>query len=486
VTPTDERGERNDALAADDDAVGPAPRGASDRAGVALALRYDRGTLLLDGPGADEPVPEGYVWDGRVRRWRARGDRYAATVEYYRGAALEDRARAYARLDGLRHLSTRAARYYQDEAVAAWKAARWRGVVVLPTGAGKSYVAERVIAEARRSTLVVVPTLDLLSQWWAGLRAAFGVEIGVLGGGSHTLADITVTTYDSASLHLDRYGDRFGLVVWDEAHHLPAPGYARAAESCIAPLRLGLTATPERPDGLHTRMTELVGPIVYRREITELAGDFLAAYDTEVVTVRLTDAEQERYDALRARYRAFVDAQGIRMGGPDGWKRFLVAASRSREGRAAFKAFQESRSIAHGTARKVDVVRALVARHWGRRTIVFTNDNASAYRIAEVLLAPCITHHTDVRERRAWLDAFGNGDLNLLVTSRVLNEGVDLPAAEVAIVVSGTSTVRESVQRLGRILRPREGKHAVLYELVAEGTTETRASERRRDHDAYR
>jgi superfamily II DNA or RNA helicase len=453
---------------------------------VAPTLHYEGGTLLLDGPGPESVVPSGFVWDARVRCWRARGDQYAAVVDHYRGQELDDRARAYARLNTLRHLSTRKSRFYQEEAVAAWRAARWRGVVVLPTGAGKSHVAERAIAEVRRSTLVIVPTLDLLSQWWAGLRAAFGVEIGVLGGGSHTLADITVSTYDSAAIHLDRYGNRFGLVIWDEAHHLPAPGYARAAESCIAPLRLGLTATPERPDGLHARMAELVGPIVYRREITELAGDFLAAYRTEVVTVRLADLEQARYDQLRARYRAFVDAQGIRMGGPDGWRRFLVAAARSREGRAAFKAFQESRAIAHGTERKVDLVRALVARHWGQRTIVFTNDNASAYRIAELLLAPCITHHTDVRERRAWLDAFGNGGLNLLVTSRVLNEGVDLPAAEVAIVVSGTSTVRESVQRLGRILRPKEGKQAVLYELVAEGTTETQASERRRDHDAYR
>lgn len=450
------------------------------------SVRFEGGTLVLDGadPAA---LPPGFAWDPRIGRARAPANAYAALVEAAReaGIALDDRARAYKKLDGLRHLGARTARHYQEEAVAAWRAARWRGTIVLPTGAGKSYVAERVIAEARRSTLVVVPTLDLLSQWYGNLRAAFGEEVGLLGGGQHDVRDITVSTYDSACIHLERYGDRFGLVVWDEAHHLPAPAYARAAESCIAPLRLGLTATPERPDGGERRMYELVGPVCYRREITELAGDFLAEYTTEVVTVRLTDAERAAYEQLRGRYRAFVADQGIRMGGPDGWKQFLRASSRSKEGRAAFRAFQESRRIAHGTERKLELVRALVAQEWGRRTIVFTNDNDSAYRIAGMLLAPCITHHTDVKERRAWLDAFGAGEVTVLVTSRVLNEGVDLPAAEVAIVVSGTSTVRESVQRLGRILRPGRDKQAVLYELVAEGTTEVHASERRREHDAY-
>jgi superfamily II DNA or RNA helicase len=453
-------------------------------------LRFDRGTLLLRGPSEADvaTLGEGFLWDARVGAARAPANRYAALVEALRAreVAFTDEARGYNRLDELRHLSTRQARWYQDEAVAAWRANRWQGVIVLPTGAGKSYVAERVIAEARRSALIVVPTLDLLSQWYGNLRAAFGVEIGLLGGGQHQVEDITVSTYDSLVLHAERLGGRFGLVIWDEAHHLPAPIYARAAESLVAPLRLGLSATPERPDGLHARMFELVGPIVYRREITELAGDFLAEYRTEVLTVRLSPEEQARYDALRARYKAFVDGNGIRVGGPNGWRNFLREASRSREGRAAFRAFLDAKRIAHGTERKQELVEALVADEWGRRTIVFTNDNDTAYRLAERLLAPCITHHTDVKERRAWLDAFGTGGLNVLVTSRVLNEGVDLPAAEVAIVVSGTSTVRESVQRLGRILRPQPGKQAVLYELVAEGTTETKTSERRRDHDAYR
>ena len=128
----------------------------------------------------------------------------------------------------------------------------------------------------------------------------------------------------------------------------------------------------------------------------------------------------------------------------------------------------------------------LVADEWGRPTIIFTNDNPTALRISKLLLCPCITHRTETKERRTDLDGFAKGEFTVIVTSRVLNEGVDLPGAEVAIIVSGTATVRESVQRLGRILRKKEGKQAVLYELIAEGTNESFTSERRRDHDAYR
>lgn len=449
----------------------------------AWSLRFDGGTLVLDGPGPDD-LPEGFLWDARIGRGRAPALVYARFVEAFRGR-FEDRARAYEKLD-IKHLSTRTARPYQEEAVAAWRAARWRGVVVLPTGAGKSYVAERVIAEARRSTLVIVPTLDLLSQWYGNLRAAFGCEIGLLGGGSHEIKPITVTTYDSAAIYTERYGDRFGLLIFDEVHHLPSPMYARAAEGSLAPLRLGLTATLERPDGAHAWVDTLVGPVCFRKEIADLAGQYLAEYYTEVISVSLSTEEKDRYDAARKRYRDFVDMHRIKMGSPNGWQQFLQLSARSKDGRAAFRAFLESKRIAHGTERKLEVVESIVADEWGRRTIVFTNDNDTAWRISRRLLAPCITHHTDTKERRAWLDAFGAGEIHILVTSRVLNEGVDLPSAEVAIVVSGTGTVRESVQRLGRILRPAANKQAVLYELVTDGTAELHTSERRREHDAYR
>src|SRR5262249_42787483 len=150
------------------------------------------------------------------------------------GVELDDRARRYEELaSGLRVI--REPRPFQGEALAAWKRAQNRGVVVLPTGAGKSHVAVLAIADRKRSTLVVAPTLDLVRQWYDLLRTSFGTEIGIVGGGEHSVEPLTVTTYDSAYLHMENIGNRFGLIVFDECHHLPGETYQLAAELCLAP-----------------------------------------------------------------------------------------------------------------------------------------------------------------------------------------------------------------------------------------------------------
>lgn len=452
---------------------------------VERILRWDRGTLLLDGWPADE-APPGFVWDPRVRMPRAPASRYhdVALDLHRRRVPFRDEARGYATL-AREHLSGRDPRPYQREALEAWRAAGRRGVVVLPTGAGKSFLAELCIADAARSTLVVAPTLDLVGQWYDQLRRAFGDPVGILGGGHHEVCDITVSTYDSAWLHVEKYGHRFGLLVFDEVHHLPGESYALAAEQSIAPFRLGLTATLERPDGFHDRIGTLVGPVVYRREITDLAGEFLSEYRTEVLQVHLSADDRDAYERARATFRGFVEEQGLRLGGAGGWQQFLRVAGRSKAGRAAFKAWRDSRRLLEGAPAKLRLLEELLRRHARSRVIVFTNDNATVYEVSRRFLVPAITHRTDIKERRALLAAFSAGEIGVLVTSRVLNEGVDLPAADVAIVMSGTQTVREHVQRLGRILRKQDGKQAVLYELVVAESTEERVSERRRAHAAW-
>lgn len=449
-------------------------------------LRFDRGTLVLDGFPADE-VPEGFVWDERVQRHRGVASRYPALVLdlHRRKVPYVDEARAYGVLERT-HARDREPRDYQIAALAAWKAAGRRGTVVLPTGAGKSFVAELCIADAARSALIVAPTLDLVSQWYDRMHRAFGGPIGVLGGGTHEVHDLTVATYDSAHLYIDRYGDRFGLLVFDEVHHLPGASYLQAANLSIAPFRLGLTATYERPDGAHQQLDGLIGPVVHRLEIGDLAGDWLAPYRTERIEVHLSAEDRAAYDAARATFRGFCEEQGIRVGGMGGWQAFLRVAARSRAGRQAFLAWRQSRRLIEGAPAKLRRLAELLHQHRDGRIILFSNDNATAYEISRRFLVPAITHETGVPERKAILDGFRDGSLPVLSTSRVLNEGVDLPAADVAIVLSGTQTVREHVQRLGRILRPSAGKHAILYELVVVDTIEERISARRRDHDAYR
>jgi superfamily II DNA or RNA helicase len=275
-------------------------------------------------------------------------------------------------------------------------------------------------------------------------------------------------------------------VVFDEAHHLPSETYALAARLSIAPFRLGLTATPERQDGRESLLDEIVGPIVYRKEIVAMSGDYLADYDTERIEVELSPDERQRYEQARATYRGFVVSQGIRLGSPAGFAEFIQRTARSEEGRRAMAAYREQRQLAFCAPAKLEVLEALLTQHAIDRSIVFTQDNATCHEISKRFLIPSITHQTKIGERSQVLEGLASGRYRAVVTSKVLNEGVDVPDANVAIVVSGSGSVREHVQRLGRVLRKKGDKRAILYELITAQTGEAFTSERRRDHVAYR
>jgi superfamily II DNA or RNA helicase len=452
-----------------------------------VALIFHAGTLEIRGLDESAPPVPAAAWDTRTQCHRAPASAYADVVRALIGAKIpfDDRARRYETLEaGL--VVHRSPRPYQTEALAAWQRARGRGVVVLPTGAGKSHVAVMAIDDTRRATLVVAPTLDLVRQWFDTLRASFGCDVGLVGGGEHDVKPLTVTTYDSAYLHMEHLGARFGLVVFDECHHLPGAAYALAARASLAPFRLGLTATPERSDGRDAELATLIGPIVYRKDIQDLSGDYLAEYETEQVAIALTPSERAEYDEARAIYRDFVESHGIRMSRPSGWGEFIMMSSRSDEGRRAMRAYRRQRALAFAAPGKLEYLEHLLHVHRSDRAILFTQDNATAYAISRRFLVPCITHQTKVRERSEVLAGLASGTFGAVVTSKVLNEGVDVPDANVAVVLSGSGSVREHVQRLGRILRKKDGKRAILYELVTAETNETFTSERRREHGAYR
>jgi superfamily II DNA or RNA helicase len=451
-----------------------------------LVLSFRSGTLELTGADSSASLPKPLTWDKRSGVFRAPALCYAEVVLGLRKLALayEDRARAYPELShGL--VLRREPRPFQLEALAAWEKARGRGVVVLPTGAGKSHVAMMAIDARRRSALVVAPTLDLVRQWYDLLRLSFGTEVGVVGGGSHDVRPLTVTTYDSACLHMEHFGARFGLIVFDECHHLPGPSYSLSAEQCLAPFRLGLSATPERADGLSSRLEALIGPVVYRKDIVELSGRYLADYDVERIDVELTEQERSEYDAERAIYLDFVRSQGIRFDSPAGFGQFVMRSSQSAAGQRAMRAYRRQRELALASSAKLEYLEHLLSQHAQQRALVFTQDNATAYAVSRRFLIPVITHQTKVKERSHILECFSAGHYRAVATSKVLNEGVDVPDASVAIVLSGSGSVREHVQRLGRVLRRQGDKRAILYELVSSRTNESGTSERRREHSAY-
>ncbi|MGP0065518.1 MAG: DEAD/DEAH box helicase [Isosphaeraceae bacterium] len=464
--------------------LGESPNGQSVQP---LRLGFDAGTLVVEGLREDEEhgLP-GVKYDFRTRQFRAEAIWYRTIVEQlrFRKREYQDAARAY-EPSAWRLKVAKEAFPHQVEGLKAWWEKGGRGTVVLPTGTGKTHLANLCIERAGRPTLVITPTIDLMNQWYDELVLSFGVEVGLLGGGYYDIRPLTVTTYDSAYLNMDRLGNKFGFIVFDECHHLPGPTYGQAAICAIAPFRLGLTATPERADNAHTHLDQLIGPIVYRREITQLRGLYLADYRVMTLYVQLSDEERARYERAREIYRGFVRDAGIDMRGPKGWSQFIYVAHQSAEGREAFRAYREQRRLALGAPAKLNLLGRLLERHNGDRVLIFTDDNATVYTIARQFLVPVITHQTKTKERREVLLRFNSGVYPIVATSRVLNEGVNVPEANVAVVLSGSGSVREHVQRLGRVLRKAGDKEAVLYEVITRDTVEEFTSNRRRQHDAY-
>jgi superfamily II DNA or RNA helicase len=445
-------------------------------------LTFDRGTLLLHPPPRGKAWIEYATWDDRVERFRIPALYYRRLVQALQAekTPVVDEAKGFAELALVPALEMEPYPH-QRHALAAWLQAGRVGVVVLPTGAGKTYLAQLAMQATRRSALIVVPTLDLMHQWYAHLLAAFpDASVGLLGGGAHDHTPLLVATYDSAALYAETLGNRYGLVIFDECHHLPSEFSRVIAEYSLAPYRLGLTATPERNDGKHVELAALIGPEVYRATPEALAGTVLAAHRVVRLKVHLSQQERQRYDALIRGRDQFLQQHRIRLGSLSGWQQFVQASARSRAGRSAMLAHRQARAIAFGTAGKLRVLADLLAQHYPARTLIFTDDNATVYRISQEFLIPAITHKTAVKERHDTLSRFRTGEYPVMVTSRVLNEGVDVPEASIAIVLSGTGSTREYIQRLGRILRRGEGKLAILYEVIAEATSEEHTARRRR------
>jgi len=447
-------------------------------------LSYDRGTLILHPPPAGKAWVDFVTWDDRIEKFRMPAHHYRELILAMRsaGVAIADQAKKYGELN-LQSRMTMEPYPHQREALAAWQRVGKQGVVVLPTAAGKTYLAQLAMQATNRSTLVVVPTLDLMHQWYAHLLAAFpDVEIGLLGGGSRDRSPILVATYDSAAIQAEALGNLYGLIVFDECHHLPTDFNRVIAEYAIAPYRLGLSATPERSDGKHADLEILIGAEVYRKSAADLAGQALAEHQVVQIKVSLSTQERDRYDELMQIRNDFLREAKISLGGLDGWQRFVQASGRSQAGRRAMIAHRQAKEISLGTESKLRVLSDLLAQHFPERILIFTNDNATVYRISQDLLIPALTHQTPIKERHEILTNFREGKYKTLAASHVLNEGVDVPDARIAILLSGTGSEREYIQRLGRVLRrgSEVNKQAILYEVVTENTSEMRTSERRR------
>ncbi|MCX8207438.1 MAG: DEAD/DEAH box helicase family protein [Methanothrix sp.] len=441
-----------------------------------MQLRFERGTIRIAG---NLRVPCS-VWDERSRTFRAMALHYRDIIEFLRSSGIDFKDEVMDLLPCPRLQSRIVLRDYQREALDAWVANGKRGVIVLPTGSGKTLLGIKAIEMLNTPTIVVAPTIDLVMQWRSRLREEFGADVGVLGGGLRDVKALTVSTYDSAYIHAEHLGNRFGFIIFDEVHHLPAAGYRSIAEMFASPWRMGLTATYEREDGLHEELNRLVGGRVFEKRVKELTGTHLAPFRIERIVVEMNDQEREEYEANQRIFLNYLAGANLKMRGPADFQKLVMRSGRDPNARRALLAKNRARDIAYNSSSKLDALAEILKKHSSSRIFIFTEHNRLVHQISRRFLIPAITHRTPGKERSEILERFSSGVYRAVVTSRVLDEGIDVTDADVGIILSGTGSRRAFVQRLGRILRKRDGKEAVLYEIVSADTNEIRTSHRRK------
>jgi len=270
------------------------------------------------------------------------------------------------------------------------------------------------------------------------------------------------------------------LVVFDEVHHLPAPSYSQIAELFAAPFRMGLTATYIREDEGHKLLPRLIGNVVYELGTDALTGTHLAPYVLEKKLVNLTPEEQTEYDLNYTVFKNYLKRKRVRLRTARDFQRFIMRTGTDPEARRALLARNKALDIALNTSSKICALRDLLADNIDEKILIFTQHNKLVHRISREFLIPAITHQTSKDERSEILDKFKSSVYTRIVTSRVLDEGIDVPDATLGVILSGTGSSREFIQRLGRLLRKQEGKQAKLVEIVSSQTREIKISQRRR------
>jgi superfamily II DNA or RNA helicase len=439
------------------------------------SVSYDKGSLVIKGL-YHTPFS---IYDDRIKALRAEPLHYKDIINYLKRSGIEFEDHVFEKIHFPSIYAKIRLRDYQRKALESWIKAGMRGVIVLPTGSGKTVIGAKAIEIVSKPSLVIVPTLDLLSQWKEVLENLFSIDVGVIGGGRFDIKPITVCTYDSAYIKAEVLGNRFHLIIFDECHHLPSLGYRQIAEICAAPYRLGLTATLEREDNLHLDIPKLIGGKVYELKPSDLSGKYLAEYELQRISVDLLPDEKEEYEKNWSVYTDYLKKRGINMLDISDFEKFIIVASKDKEGREALLARNKALKIALNSRAKIEQLRKILKENEKEKTIIFTQHNDLVHQISKEFLIPFITHKTSKDERKEILKGFKEGKYLKIVTSKVLDEGVDVPDASLGIILSGTGSSREFIQRLGRLLRPKNGK-AKLIEIVSKETKEIHFSRKRK------
>lgn len=354
-------------------------------------------------------------------------------------------------------------RSWQVEALTEWERANHRGIVSVVTGGGKTVFALSCIDRIRPiATLIIVPTAALLEQWWEEAASFFDLELDevniVTGSLRFRLGAINIAVLNTAAKLAKKIQEHKCFLIVDECHKAASEQF-RAALKVNTFASLGLSATPERPydEGLQDVLVPTLGPVIFSYGYADALRDgVIVPFELKNIVFELEEDRQVEYDKLSKAIARSISQHGA-------------------EAEETIALFLKRARVLNLSLNRIRLALVLAATNRGKRTLIFHEDIEACDLIHGVLVENGVksgVYHSKMRLRTkaSMLGQYRRGEIDVLVTCRALDEGFNVPETQVGIIAASTATLRQRIQRLGRVVRPARGKEgASIYTLVATG-----------------
>lgn len=357
-------------------------------------------------------------------------------------------------------------RRWQNEALRLWARVS-RGIVRVVTGGGKTVFAElcmlSFLGEYPHGRItIIVPTIALLDQWYVSLREDLGVpdaEIACFSGESRPSAPAKVNVFvlnTARSTAPPISAETDSMLVVDECHRAGSLVNSRALAGSYR-ATLGLSATPEREYdlGLELALVPRLGDVIFEYDYVQARRDgVISRFELVNVAAPLLPHEQREYDRLS---RLVARARRTLSPSPETAREHMTRLLRQRA------------SVGAQAVARIPVALRLLEDHRGQQAILFHERIGAAETLLRLLNErgyKAAIYHSRVNPvlRRDNLRLYRRGLFDVLVTCRALDEGLNVPETEVAVIASSTASTRQRIQRLGRLLRPAKDKEkATIY-----------------------
>jgi len=325
-------------------------------------------------------------------------------------------------------------RDYQSEGVEQVRR-HLQGMIVLPCGGGKTTLGVGAMAEIGRSTLIIVPTTDLVDQWCATLRDWLGIEASVFGATKHEMGDVTVATSAALAYHGHQDLSRFGFVIFDECHRVAAPTHQALLHRIPARYRLGLTATPHREDGQTKVVQWTFGDVILEKTVPELHKDgWLVLPDIEVVHTRFF----------------------FKMPDEPEWKDYAKLND----------------ALSCSSARNLAILNLIIKDRannhcWLVLCGMIDHCDFLAEQLSEIgFAAKSVTSKLSKGRRKKAIQSLRDGSLQIMVATSLADEGLDIKRLDRVILASPGRAKGQLAQRIGRSMRPLGSKKPIIYDIV--------------------